>query len=111
MTVNYREAYGLYACCVEDGAEAVLLAAERYDKPEPVNIGTGVEISIFELVKKIASLTGFSSNIVWDPSKPDGQLRRCLDVSRAEKEFGFQAAVGLDEGLGRTVEWYTSRTW
>ncbi len=95
---------------VEDGAEAVLLAAERYDKPEPVNIGTGVEMSIFELVKKIASLTGFSGETVWDPSKPDGQPRRCLDVSRAEKEFGFRAAVGLDEGLRRTVEWYTSKT-
>ena len=95
---------------VEDGAEAVLLAAERYAKPEPVNIGTGVEISIFELVKKIASLTGFSGETVWDPSKPDGQPRRCLDVSRAEKEFGFRAVVGLDEGLRRTVEWYTSKT-
>lgn len=93
---------------VEDGAEAVLLAAERYAKPEPVNIGTSVEISIFELVKKIASLTGFSGKIVWDPSKPDGQPRRCLDVSRAEKEFGFRATVGLDEGLRRTVEWYRS---
>jgi len=91
---------------VDDGAEGILLAAERYDKPEPVNLGTGKEISIADLVKKIAAATGFSGEIVWDATKPDGQPRRCLDVSRAEKEFGFRATMNLDEGLRRTVEWY-----
>jgi GDP-L-fucose synthase len=91
---------------VEDAAEGILLAAERYDKPEPVNLGTGREITIAQLVHKIAALTGFTGRIVWNPSKPDGQPRRCLDVSRAEKEFGFRASVGLDEGLRRTVDWY-----
>jgi GDP-L-fucose synthase len=90
---------------VDDGAEGILLAAERYNKPEPVNLGTGKEISIADLVNKIAAATGFSGEIVWDASKPDGQPRRCLDVSRAEKEFGFRARMNLDEGLRHTVEW------
>ncbi len=91
---------------VDDAAEGILLAAERYNKPAPVNLGTGAEISIAELVRKIANLSGFAGEILWDASKPDGQPRRCLDVSRAEKEFGFRASVSLDEGLRRTVEWY-----
>ncbi len=91
---------------VDDAAEGILLAAERYNKPAPVNLGTGAEISIAELVRMIANLSGFSGEIHWDASKPDGQPRRCLDVSRAEKEFGFRASVSLDEGLRRTVEWY-----
>ncbi len=91
---------------VEDCAEGIVLAAEHYDKPAPVNLGTGSEISIAELVQKIALLTGFSGKIAWDASKPDGQPRRCLEVSRAEKEFGFRASVKLDEGLRRTIDWY-----
>jgi len=91
---------------VEDAAEGILLAAERFNKSEPVNLGMGFEISIKDLVHRVARLTGFSGNIVWDPSKPDGQMRRMLDITRAEKEFGFKAKIGIDEGLQRTVEWY-----
>ena len=91
---------------VEDGAEGIILASERYDRPEPVNLGTGVEISIRDLVGKITDLTGFRGEIRWDRSKPDGQPRRCLDTARAEKEFGFKARVSLEEGLRRTVDWY-----
>ncbi len=91
---------------VEDGAEALVLAGERYDKPEPVNIGTGREIAIRDLVDMIVRLSGYTGGVVWDPSKPDGQPRRCLDVSRAEKEFGFRASVSLEDGLRRTIEWY-----
>jgi GDP-L-fucose synthase len=91
---------------VEDAAEGILLAAERYNKSEPVNLGVGFEISIRDLVERIARLTGFKGGIVWDPSKPDGQMRRMLDVTRAEKEFGFKAKIGIDEGLKRTIEWY-----
>jgi len=94
---------------VEDCAEAILLATERYDRSDPVNIGTGCEISIRELVEKVAGLTGFRGEIVWDVSRPNGQPRRRLDTSRAEKEFGFKAKVGLEEGLKNTVEWYFSR--
>jgi GDP-L-fucose synthase len=95
---------------VEDGAEGLLLAAERYDKPEPVNLGTGREITIAQLVDLVARLIGFSGKIVWDRSMPDGQPRRCLDVSRAEKEFGFRASVSLEEGLRRTIESYRRQT-
>lgn len=91
---------------VEDAAEGILLAAERYNKSDPVNLGVGFEISIKDLVGRIARLTGFEGTIVWDPSKPDGQMRRMLDTTRAEKEFGFKAKIGIDEGLKRTVEWY-----
>jgi GDP-L-fucose synthase len=91
---------------VEDGAEGIVSAAERYDSPEPLNLGTGVEISIRQLVQKIAALTGFTGEVVWDAGKPDGQPRRCLDVSRAEKVLGFRPRVSLDQGLARTVEWY-----
>ncbi len=94
---------------VDDAAEGILLAAERYNKPAPVNLGTGLEISIADLVRKIAKLSGFSGEIRWDTTKPDGQPRRCLDISRAEKEFGFRASVELEEGLRRTVEWYRSQ--
>jgi len=95
---------------VEDAAEAILLAAEHYDKPEPVNLGAGFEISIRDLVDLIAKLTGFSGQILWDRSQPDGQPRRCLDTSRARKEFGFSAKVGLQEGLKRTIQWYRGQT-
>jgi GDP-L-fucose synthase len=91
---------------VEDAAEAIVLATERYNKPEPVNIGAGFEIKIKDLVKLIAELTGFSGEIRWDKTKPDGQPRRRLDVSRAKKEFGFEAKIDLREGLKRTIEWY-----
>ena len=92
---------------VEDCAEAIALAAEKYDSPEPVNIGAGFEISIKDLAGLIAGLTGFTGKINWDGSKPDGQPRRMLDTSRAEKEFGFAASVGFEEGLKRTIEWYS----
>lgn len=91
---------------VADCAEAIVLATERYDGPEPVNIGAGFEIQIKDLVPLIAKLTGFKGEIVWDASKPDGQPRRMLDVSRAERLFGFKATVGFEEGLRNTVAWY-----
>ena len=91
---------------VEDAAEGIVLAAERYNKPEPVNIGSGTEITISDLVKLIAELTGFKGSIKWDASKPDGQPRRKLDTSRAEKEFGFKATTDFTEGLRKTIEWY-----
>ena len=93
---------------VDDCAEGILLATERYDKPEPVNLGSGQEISIKDLTRVIAGFTGFTGEIRWDPSKPDGQPRRCLDISRARAELGFEAKTSLEEGLRRTVEWYAS---
>lgn len=94
---------------VEDAAEGILLAAERYDQPEPVNIGAGFEISIRDLAELISRITGFPGRITWDGSKPDGQPRRMLDTSRAEREFGFRASTGFEQGLRRTVEWYRRR--
>jgi GDP-L-fucose synthase len=94
---------------VEDAAEGIILATERYDKPDPVNLGSGMEISIRDLAAKIAGITGFSGRIIWDSTKPDGQPRRCLDVSRAEREFGFRATTPFDVGLRKTIEWYRSR--
>jgi len=91
---------------VEDAAEGILLAAEHYDKSEPVNLGAGFEISIKDLVALIAKLTGFRGKVTWDSSKPDGQPRRSLDTSRAESEFGFKAKVSLEDGLRRTIDWY-----
>jgi GDP-L-fucose synthase len=91
---------------VDDAAEAIVLAMQRYDKPAPVNIGAGFEISIRDLVEQIAMLTGFRGRIVWDASKPDGQPRRSLDVSRAAAEFGFRARTPFATGLERTVNWY-----
>jgi GDP-L-fucose synthase len=91
---------------VDDCADAIVLAAERYDGAEPVNVGSGDEITIRELTGKVARLTGFDGAIGWDTSKPDGQPRRKLDTSRAKGLFGFEATVGLDEGLGRTIDWY-----
>ena len=95
---------------VEDAAEGILLATEKYNKPEPVNIGAGFEIKIKYLVKLIAELTGFNGQIRWDRSKPDGQPRRCLDTSRAREEFGFEATTDFTEGLRKTVEWYKKIT-
>jgi GDP-L-fucose synthase len=91
---------------VDDAARALLLMAERYDSSEPVNIGTGQETSIRELAETIAAATGFPGEIVWDESRPDGQPRRALDVSRAERGFGFRAEVPLDDGIRRTVAYY-----
>lgn len=93
---------------VDDAADGILLAAERYNKPEPVNLGSGMEISIKDLTATIARLVDFTGEIRWDTSKPNGQPRRRLDVSRAEHEFGFRAQMGFDEGLRRMVEWYRS---
>ena len=93
---------------VEDCAEAILAAAQRYDKPEPINIGSGQEISIRCLSERIAELTGFKGRIKWDVTQPNGQPKRCLDVSRAQQEFGFQARTCFDEGLQRTIHWYRS---
>jgi GDP-L-fucose synthase len=98
----------LYA---KDAAEGIVNAAILYDKPEPVNLGSGREISIHDLAVRIAALTGFTGELRWDRSKPNGQQRRCLDVSRARREFGFEAKTPFDEGLRETVQWYlTERT-
>jgi GDP-L-fucose synthase len=94
---------------VADCAEAIVLASERYDEPEPVNIGAGFEISIRDLVHLIVEMTGFGGEIVWDTSKPNGQPRRCLDVGRAEHEFGFRAETDFRTGLKRMVEWYLAQ--
>ncbi len=91
---------------VKDCAEAILLATERYGGEEPVNIGTGFEISIEQLVQMIADLTGFHGRIIWDKSKPNGQPRRCLDTSRALQLFGFRAQTDFREGLRKTIQWY-----
>lgn len=108
---NFIEAWGtgvatrefLYA---EDAAEGILLAAENYDKSEPINLGSGIEISIKNLTETICRLMDFKGEIRWDSTKPDGQLRRMLDVSRAEKEFGFKAKTSFEEGLKNTIDWY-----
>lgn len=93
---------------VEDAAEGILLAAERYDKPEPVNLGSGEEITIRNLVRTIAETAHYEGRIVWDSSKPEGQPRRCLDTSRARNEFGFVAKTSFSTGLKKTVDWYVS---
>jgi GDP-L-fucose synthase len=93
---------------VEDAAVGIVLAAERYDKPEPVNLGSGMEISIGDLAARIAGITGFAGRMVWDTAQPNGQPRRSLEVSRAEREFGFRAATPLDAGLRKTIDWYRS---
>ncbi|MGB4253644.1 MAG: GDP-L-fucose synthase [Minisyncoccales bacterium] len=108
---NYIEAWGtgkptrefLY---VEDGAEGIILATEKYDKSDPVNLGSGMEISIKDLVELICKLMNFDGEIRWNTSKPDGQPRRRLDTSRAEKEFGFRAKTDFEEGLKNTINWY-----
>lgn len=91
---------------VEDAAEGLFLAAQAYDKGDPVNLGSGMEITILQLVETLCRLMGFTGEIRWDKSKPDGQPRRCLDVGRAEREFGFRAKTGFEEGLRRTIDWY-----
>jgi len=91
---------------VEDAAEAICLAADRYSKSEPINIGAGYEISIREITQLIVEITGFQGKVIWDQSKPDGQPRRMLDTGKAWKEFGFQAKTDLLTGLKKTIEWY-----
>ncbi|MBN1792903.1 GDP-L-fucose synthase [Candidatus Woesearchaeota archaeon] len=91
---------------VEDAAEAIYLAAERYNGSEPVNLGCGREIKIKDLVELICKLTAFQGKINWDETKPDGQPRRCLDTSKAQEKFGFKAKTTLEEGLKRTIDWY-----
>jgi GDP-L-fucose synthase len=91
---------------VEDAAKGIVLAAEHYDKPAPVNLGMGKEITIKDLVTLIAKLSNYSGKILWDTSKPDGQPRRCLDTSKAEKEFGFVAETSFEAGLEKAISWY-----
>ena len=91
---------------VDDAAKGILLATEWYNDSEPVNLGSGVEINIKDLVNLIARLTGFEGRVVWDGSKPDGQPRRCLETSKADQLFGFKAETPLEEGLRKTIEWY-----
>lgn len=91
---------------VEDAADGIVLATKQYDKPDPVNLGSGMEISVGILAKMIAKMTGFSGEIAWDTTKPNGQPRRCLDVSRAEREFGFRASTPFETGLRKTIDWY-----
>jgi GDP-L-fucose synthase len=95
---------------VEDAARGILLAAEHYDDREPVNLGSGMEINIKDLAYLIASLTGYKGQLVWDTTKPNGQPRRALDVSRAQQYFGFKAQVTFEEGLRRTIEWYRKKS-
>jgi GDP-L-fucose synthase len=94
---------------VEDAAEGILLATERYNDSSPVNLGSGTEISINQLGQTIATLTDFTGQILWDPTKPNGQPRRRLDTHRAEKAFGFRAQTNLETGLARTIAWYRNK--
>jgi GDP-L-fucose synthase len=94
---------------VEDCARGIVLATQHYDKPDPVNLGAGFEITIRELAETIGRLAGFEGALVWDDTKPDGQPRRCLDTTRAAAEFGFRAAMPFEEGLRRTIEWWIDR--
>ena len=93
---------------VDDAAHGIILAAEKYNKPMPVNIGAGFEISIKNLVKLVVKMTGFKGNVIWDKTKPDGQPRRCLNTNRAYKEFGYKAKVKFEEGLKKTIDWYVA---
>jgi GDP-L-fucose synthase len=93
---------------VDDAAHGLILAAERYNKPDPVNLGSGMEITIRDLVDLIKDLTGYSGEICWDTTRPDGQPKRRLDVSRAKREFGFEANMPFKEGLKRTIAWYNA---
>jgi len=95
---------------VEDAADAIVLAAEKYAKPDPVNLGSGEEISIRELLEQIRTLTGYAGTVRWDATKPDGQPRRCLDTSRAFAELGWKARVPLQDGLKRTIDWFAEHT-
>jgi GDP-L-fucose synthase len=94
---------------IEDAARGILMAVERYNEDLPVNLGSGHEIRIKDLVDKMAKILNYTGKIVWDTSKPNGQPRRLLDVSRAREKFGFAAEVSLDNGLRRTIDWYLAR--
>jgi len=94
---------------VEDAAKAIIIATEEYDSPEPLNIGSGQEISIKDLAELIKELTGFKGEFIWNPSYPDGQPRRCLDTTRATQELGFKAQTDLREGILKTIEWYEAQ--
>jgi len=94
---------------VEDAAEGILAATEKYDKPAPVNLGSGKEITIKKLVEMVAKITGFEGKITWDTSRPDGQPRRFLDITRAKNEFGFEAKTDLLTGLQKTIKWYQNQ--
>ena len=94
---------------VEDAADGIISAAEKYDGPEPVNLGSGYEISIKDLAEMIVRLTGFSGSLVWQTDKPNGQPRRGLDVSRAREFFGWEARMRFEEGIRRTIEWYETQ--
>ena len=94
---------------VEDAAEGIIAATEKYDKPAPVNLGSGSEVTIKELVNLIAKFTKFEGQIIWDTSRPDGQPRRCLDTTKAKVEFGFEAKTRLEEGLSKTIDWYKNK--
>ena len=91
---------------VEDAAESILLATEQYDKPDPVNLGSNLEISIKDLAELVCKLIDFKGEIRWDVNRPDGQLRRSVDTSKAKKEFGFESKTNFEEGLKKTIEWY-----
>jgi GDP-L-fucose synthase len=94
---------------VEDAARGILMATERYDEDLPVNLGSGQEIRIRDLIEKMSGMLGYTGKIIWDTTKPNGQPRRLLDVSRAKEKFGFSTAVSLDEGLRRTIDWYLAK--
>jgi GDP-L-fucose synthase len=93
---------------VQDAAKGIVLAAEKYKGNEPVNLGSGKEITIKDLATKIAEIMDYKGRIIWDKTKPNGQPRRCLDVSRAKQEFGFKAKTDFEEGLRKTIDWYVS---
>ena len=95
---------------VEDAARAIVQATQKYDKPDPVNLGSGMEISIKDLTEKVCRIVGFTGAVTWDATKPDGQPRRSLDISKAEREFGFRATTSFDEGLKKTIDWYEHNT-
>jgi GDP-L-fucose synthase len=95
---------------VEDAADAIVTAAARYEKPDPVNLGSGHEIAIRDLAELVRELTGYKGGFVWDATQPDGQPRRCLDTTRAEKEFGWKAGTTLRDGLVKTIAWYRQST-
>jgi len=96
---------------VEDAAEGIVLATERYNKSDPVNLGAGEEIKVRDLVYLIKELTGFEGEVEWDATKPNGQPRRRLDISRAKREFGFEARMSFEQGLANTIAWYENRNW
>ena len=95
---------------VEDAARGIILAAEKYNKPDPVNLGAGFEITIKDLALLIKKATGFTGKVIWDKTKPNGQPRRMLDVARAKREFGFKAGTKFESGLKKTIDWYLLRT-